>query len=89
MSFVKERLNNIRNNYAHNLGYNITPDELFVLAEKAGNAGIDFSDDTIFLCKETSLEWYGVTATIQEIFQNTAMDLSFIMKGHGGKFIFN
>ncbi|WP_313002867.1 hypothetical protein [Chryseobacterium gleum] len=82
-------INDIRNNYAHNLGYNITPDELFVLAEKAGNAGIDFSDDTIFLCKETAFEWYGVTGTIQEIFQNTAMDLSFIMEENGGTFKFN
>lgn len=81
-------INDIRNNYAHNLGYNVTPDELFTLAGKAGNSGIDFSDDTIYQNKEASLECYGIVGIIQEIFQNTAMDLSFILEEHGGEFKF-
>lgn len=81
-------INDIRNNYAHNLGYSITFDELFILAQSAGKAGIDFSDETIYLNKEISKEWYGEYGIIQETFQNTAMDLSFIMKSHGGEFIF-
>ncbi|MCF6130133.1 hypothetical protein L1S35_10635 [Flavobacterium sp. AS60] len=81
-------INDIRNNYAHNLGYILTFDELFLLAENAGQAGIDFSDETIYLDKELSREWYGEHGIIQEIFQNTAMDLSFIMESHGGEFIF-
>lgn len=81
-------INDIRNNYAHNLGYTLTFDELFLLAENAGQAGIDFSDETIYLDKDLSKEWYGEYGIIQEIFQNTAMDLSFIMENHGGEFIF-
>lgn len=81
-------INDIRNNYAHNLGYTLTFDELFLLAEHAGQAGIDFSDETIYLDKNRSKEWYGEYGIIQEIFQNTAMDLSIIMESHGGEFIF-
>jgi ribosomal protein L30E len=81
-------INFIRNNYAHNLGYKITSNEVFLLAEKAGKAGIDFSDETIFRDKKTSFKCYSVTDIIQEIFQNTAMDLSTMMQEHGGTFIF-
>lgn len=81
-------INDIRNNYAHNLGYNVTKDELFTLAGKAGNAGVDFSDETIYRNKEASLEFYGIVGIIQEIFQNTAMDLSFILEEQGGEFKF-
>ncbi len=81
-------INDIRNNYAHNLGYALTFDELFILAEKAGQAGIDFSDETTCLDQELSKESYGEDGIIQEIFQNTAMDLSLIMESHGGEFIF-
>lgn len=82
-------INDIRNNYAHNLGYDITFDELFILAQKAGEAGIDFSDETIYLNKKLSKEWYGEEGIIQEVFQNTAIDLSFIIESHGGEFKFS
>lgn len=82
-------INDIRNNYAHNLGYKITFDELFKLAQKAGEAGINFSDETIYLNKELSKEWYGEKGIVQEVFQNTAMDLSFIIENHGGEFKFS
>ncbi len=81
-------INDIRNNYAHNLGYTLTFDELFLLAENAGQVGIDFSDETIYQDKKLSKEWYGEYGIVQEIFQNTAMDLSFKMESHSGKFIF-
>lgn len=81
-------VNDIRNNYAHNLGYRITFDELFILAQKAGEAGIDFSDETIYLNKKLSKEWYGEKGIIQEVFQNTAIDLSFIIENNGGEFKF-
>lgn len=81
-------INDIRNNYAHNLGYDLTADEIFLLVQHAGNAGIDFSDETIFQNKEISFEWYGVVGILQEVFQNTAFDLSFILESHGGEFKF-
>lgn len=79
-------INKIRNNYAHNLGYKITFDELFLLAQKAGEAGVDFSDETVYLNKELSLKWYGEYGIIQEIFQNTAIDLAFVIEELGGEF---
>lgn len=81
-------INDVRNNYAHNLGYDLTENEIFLLVQQAGAAGVDYSDDTIFLNKEISFKWYGIVGILQEVFQNTAMDLSFILESHGGEFKF-
>jgi hypothetical protein len=81
-------LNRIRNRLAHRLGEPFTFDSMFALAKCAAAAGIEFTDDTIHLDKEKSEEWYGVEGVIQEIFQNGAQDLSFIMEEHGGQFQF-
>jgi hypothetical protein len=81
-------INEIRNNFAHNLGYKFLFEDVYKLVKKAGEVGVDFSDETIFENKELSEEWYGLEGVIQEIFQNTAIDLSFIMEDHGGKFQF-
>lgn len=81
-------INNVRNNFAHNLGYKFSFDDCFRLVMKAGEVGIDFSDETIFENRSASERWYGLQGVIQELFQNTAMDLSFIMEEHGGQFQF-
>jgi len=81
-------MNRIRNRLAHRLGEPITFDLLFNLAKAAHAGGIDFSDDTIYSNRERSFEWYGARGIIQEIFQNAAQDLSFIMEEHGGEFQF-
>jgi len=81
-------INDIRNIYAHNLGYHITYDEIFTLVKKANEAGIDFSDDTIFSNKNEAEKWYGIVDTVQEIFQNTALELSSILEENGGEFKF-
>ena len=82
------QLNTQRNKFAHQLGYKISFDDVFSLCEKAYEAGVDFSDDTIHSNRELSKEWYDTEGVIQEIFQNTAMDLSFYMEEIGGKFQF-
>lgn len=41
-----------------------------------------------YMDKENSKEWYGIKGIIQEVFQNTAQDLSFIMEENGGEFQF-
>lgn len=79
-------INKIRNNYAHNLGYVINFDELFLLVQMASEAGIDFSDETIYLNKNLSEECYGEYGIIQEVFQNTALDFAFIVEELGGEF---
>ena len=81
-------INNVRNNFAHNLGYKFSFSDGFELVKKAGEVGIDFSDETIFENKNLSEQWYGLEGVIQELFQNTAMDLSFTMEEHGGTFQF-
>ena len=86
-SFLLE-MNRIRNRLAHRLGEKITFDMMFNLARCAADGGVDFSDDSIYSNKELSREWYGTKAIIQEIFQNAAQDLSFIMENHGGEFQF-
>lgn len=82
-------INTVRNNFAHNLGYQFTFSDAFLLVKKAGEVGIDFSDTTIFENKHSSEQWYSLEDVIQEIFQNTAMDLSFIVEEHGGEFQFS
>ena len=86
-SFLLE-LNRIRNRLAHRLGEPITFDAMFALAQIAATAGVDFSDATIHSDKVASSRHYGVQGLIQEIFQNAAHDLSFIMEQHGGTFQF-
>ncbi|HIF6199603.1 TPA: hypothetical protein ACX3IX_004575 [Vibrio parahaemolyticus] len=81
-------MNRIRNRLAHRLGEPITFDLLFGLAKAAHLGGVDFSDDTIHSDYQLSQQWYGVQGIIQEIFQNAAQDLSFIMEEHGGEFQF-
>ncbi|PTC00279.1 glycyl-tRNA synthetase subunit alpha [Thalassospira xiamenensis] len=81
-------VNKIRNNLAHRLGYEINFSKVFELAKLAALGGIDFSDDTIHQDRELSEEWYDVEGIIQEVFQNAAQDLSFLVEQNGGKFQF-
>ena len=81
-------LNRIRNRFAHRLGEPITFDTMFTLAQLAADAGVDFSDSTIHSDKAISFQHYGTQDLIQEIFQNAAQDLSFVMEQHGGEFQF-
>lgn len=68
-------LNDVRNRLAHKLDTPIAFEEAFELAKLAAHGGIDFSDETIYLDREKSEEWYGIEGIIQEIFQNAAQDL--------------
>jgi hypothetical protein len=49
------------------------------LAKLAANGGVDFSDETIYSDRDTSLEWYGIEGIVQEVFQNAAQDLLFLL----------
>jgi hypothetical protein len=81
-------MNSVRNRLAHRLDESIDFDRMYSLAKVAYLGGVDFSVDTIHSDRSKSLEWYGVEGIIQEIFQNAAQDLSFIMEEHGGEFQF-
>ncbi len=84
-SFLLE-MNRIRNRLAHRLREPITFEVIFNLAKCAAAGGVDFSDEAIHSCERFSRKEYGVRGIIQEIFQNAAQDLAFIMEDHGGKF---
>lgn len=84
-----KKVNKMRNKLAHNLGYSLSFEEVFSLCKDAHNAGVEFTDDTIHMNKELSKEWYGTESIIQEIFQNTAIDLAFVMEENGGEFNFS
>jgi len=84
-SFLVE-MNRIRNRIAHRLGEKLTFDAIFELARRAAHAGIDFSDDDIYLNKEHSRACYGLIGVMQEVFQNCAIDLSFLIEKRGGKY---
>jgi len=81
-------VNNFRNRLAHRLGAPIDFDRMYRLVKIASESGIEFSDTTIHSDIEKSREWYGVQGIIQELFQNAAQDLSFLMEQHGGEFQF-
>jgi hypothetical protein len=81
-------MNTIRNRFAHRLGYSFSFDDAFSFAQAAAKGGVDFSDDSIYTNKENSKEWYDIKGIIQEVFQNTAQYLSFIMEENGGEFQF-
>ena len=72
-------VNNIRNRLSHKLGTPITFDEAFKLAGLAAAGGVDFCDSTIYLNKSRSLHEYGIEGVIQEVFQNAALDLLYLM----------
>jgi hypothetical protein len=81
-------MNKIRNRFAHRLGHTFSFDDAFKFAQDAAKGGIEFTDDSIHMDKRSTEESYGVKGIIQEVFQNTAQDLSFVMEENGGEFQF-
>ncbi len=63
-------LNKERNEIAHNLNYILTFDILFNLVKLSTEAGVDFSDNTIYENKNLSQEWYGIDGIVNELFPN-------------------
>lgn len=70
-------LNKQRNEIAHNLHYELTFDILYELVKLSAVAGIDYSDNTIYMNKKLSKEWYGMQGIIAELFPNTFCHLFF------------
>lgn len=64
-------LNKIRNEIAHNLNYALTFDTLYNLVKLSVEAGVEYSDSTIYDNKKLSKEWYGMEGIINELFPNT------------------
>lgn len=69
-NFIK-KLNKLRNKYAHDFNYEIDFEEAFELVNQANDANIYFSDDTIWIDKEKSKEYYNTEWVILEVFSNT------------------
>jgi hypothetical protein len=86
-SFLLE-VNKFRNRLAHRLGEPIEFEGMFDLVKMASDSGVEFSDTTIYTNLEEARDSYGVQGLIQELFQNAAQDLSFLMDQHGGAFQF-
>lgn len=71
-------LNRLRNQVAHEIGFEVTHDQLFDLTREFALAGIDFSDETIHDSRELSAEWYGKAGCLIECIGNTYMHLALI-----------
>jgi len=67
--------NQVRNKIAHDFKFKFDFDIFFDLAQKAGIAGVDFSDETIYENKELSQDWYDISGIINEVVVNTFFHL--------------
>ena len=76
-------LNDLRNDFAHILGQDITFDRIFMLVQKAVHAGFDFSDDTI-QDRNKAEQWYGINGGLIEILNSFYFDLAFTLYDNGG-----
>lgn len=76
--------NDMRNDFAHILGHQLTFDRVFTLAQKLGNSGFDFSDETIYGDRKLSEEWYGIDGGIIDILNTVFFDLAYILSENGG-----
>lgn len=76
--------NDIRNDFAHILGHELTFDDLHDLLVDMAQAGYDFSDDTIYSDRELSEKWYGMEGALQEIINEFYFELAFSLHDHGG-----
>lgn len=63
-------INKERNEIAHNLNYELTFDVVFHLVRMSGEAGVAYSDETIYRNKKLSSEWYGIDGIMIELFPN-------------------
>lgn len=77
-------LNNLRNDFAHVLGQDISFDRVFSLAQKAAHAEFDFSDDTLHQDRATAEEWYGIDGCLLEVLNSFYFDLASILHDRGG-----
>lgn len=68
---ILRALNKERNEIAHNLNYTLTFNTLYYLVKLSDEAGVDYSDSTIYQDEKLSREWYGIEGIINEIFPNT------------------
>ena len=77
-------LNDLRNDFAHILGQDVTFDRVFTLARKAAHAGFDFSDDTIHQDRNKAEEWYGIDGGLLDILNSFYFDLALILHDNNG-----
>lgn len=71
MKTLLEKINKIRNDIAHEIKYKLKFDTVFELINLSVMAGVDYSDDTIYINKKLSYEWYGIEGILNELFPNT------------------
>lgn len=81
---VLNDFNDLRNDFTHILGHEIEFERIFILAQKAGAAGFDFSDNTLYQDQETAKDWYGIDGGLLDILSSFYFDLAMILYDNGG-----
>ncbi|MGD9276478.1 MAG: hypothetical protein PVJ67_04875 [Candidatus Pacearchaeota archaeon] len=82
------KMNTLRNRFAHNLNYNITRNEIYGLIKEAGSLGVEFTDD-VNTNKTVFNELYSDNKdAVSILFDNVAMELGYILNNNGGEFPF-
>jgi len=79
-----QRLNDIRNDFAHVLGHRLEFDDVFALVGDMAIAGYDFSDQTVYSDRKLSEEWYGVQGVLVEVLNNLYFELAESLLINGG-----
>lgn len=78
------RINNLRNQFAHELDYEPSLQEIHEIVKEAIKEGIDFSDERI-AAFDVARDEYGIELCLWELLHNASVDLFFYLDDKGVK----
>jgi hypothetical protein len=85
-----DEINNLRNDFAHSFGFDVTPNYLLELARKLEDeCGVDFSDSIGHYSVEEALEYYeSINGILSEILWCVLFEAANVLEENGGRDIF-
>lgn len=69
-------INDIRNDYCHSLGHEVSFSEAYRYVQKWDSLGLEYTDETIYSDKAESEEIYGVEGILTETLSNTMDEIN-------------
>lgn len=71
-------INDIRNDYCHSLGHEVSFSEAFSHVQKWSSLGLEYTDETIYSDAAESEEIYGVKGILTETLSNTMDEINVV-----------